>query len=70
MHIISFNKLNHGSYSYYLTLSFVLKGDDDFMPSLRWTGRKGGFEFKLGERGMGYYRTGRTVVVPSNMAYT
>lgn len=47
------------------------KGDDDFMPSLKWTGRTGGFEFKLGERGMGYYRTGKVVIVPSNnMAYT
>eukprot|EP00591_Stephanopyxis_turris_P013161 CAMPEP_0195533326 /NCGR_PEP_ID=MMETSP0794_2-20130614/40266_1 /TAXON_ID=515487 /ORGANISM="Stephanopyxis turris, Strain CCMP 815" /LENGTH=211 /DNA_ID=CAMNT_0040665807 /DNA_START=60 /DNA_END=692 /DNA_ORIENTATION=- len=35
------------------------KGDDDFQPSLKWTGRKGGFEFKLGERGLGYYRTGK-----------
>ena len=46
------------------------KGDDDFTPSLKWTGRKGGFEFKLGERGLGYYRTGKKVVVPSNMAYS
>jgi hypothetical protein len=42
------------------------KGDKDFMPSNKWTGRKGGFEFKLGERGLGYYRTGAAVVVPSN----
>ena len=34
-----------------------------------WTGRKAGFEFKLGERGLGYYRTGKTVRVPSNTAY-
>lgn len=40
------------------------KGDDDFMPSLKWIGRKGGFEFKLGERGVGYYRTGTKVIVP------
>lgn len=46
------------------------KGDDDFMPSLKWVGRKGGFEFKLGERGLGYYRTGKKVVVPSNVAYS
>ncbi|KAL9190148.1 hypothetical protein ACHAXT_007359 [Thalassiosira profunda] len=46
------------------------KGDDDFQPSLKWTGRKGGFEFKLGERGLGYYRTGKKVVVPSNVAYS
>ncbi|KAL7470771.1 hypothetical protein ACHAXS_011045 [Conticribra weissflogii] len=46
------------------------KGDDDFMPSHKWIGRKGGFEFKLGERGLGYYRTGKKVVVPSNIAYT
>ena len=46
------------------------KGDDDFTPSLKWTGRKGGFEFKLGERGLGYYRTGKKVVIPSNMAYS
>jgi hypothetical protein len=36
------------------------------MPSLKWIGRKGGFEFKLGERGLGYYRTGTKVVVPIN----
>jgi len=48
----------------------VDKGDDDFTPSLQWTGRKGGFEFKLGERGLGYYRTGKKVVVPSNVAYS
>ena len=46
------------------------KGDDDFTPSLKWIGRKGGFEFKLGERGLGYYRTGKKVVVPSNVSYT
>jgi len=46
------------------------KGDDDFMPSLKWIGRKGGFEFKLGERGLGFYRTGKKVVVPSNVAYS
>lgn len=43
------------------------KGDDDFSPSLMWTGRRPDFEFKLGERGLGYYRTGRLVVVPSNV---
>ena len=48
----------------------VDKGDDDFMPSLEWIGRKGGFEFKLGERGLGYYRTGKKVVVPSNVTYS
>jgi len=49
---------------------FVIdKGDDDFQPSLAWTGRRGGFEFKLGERGLGYYRTGKKVIVPSNTAY-
>jgi hypothetical protein len=47
----------------------VDKGDDDFMPSKGWIGRKAGFEFKLGERGLGYYRTGKKVVVPSNTAY-
>ena len=47
----------------------VDKGDADFQPSKKWTGRRGGFEFKLGERGMGYYRTGKKVVVPSNTAY-
>lgn len=46
------------------------KGDDDFTPSLKWTGRKGGFEFKLGERGLGYYRSGKKVVVPSNISYS
>ena len=45
------------------------KGDDDYMPSAKWIGRKGGFEYKLGERGLGYYRTGKKVVVPSNVAY-
>ncbi len=45
------------------------KGDDDFKPSPSWTGRRPGFEFKLGERGLGYYRTGAKVVVPSNNAY-
>ena len=33
-------------------------GDDDYTPSARWTGRRGGFEFKRGIRGVGYYRTG------------
>lgn len=45
------------------------KGDEDYMPSSKWIGRKGGFEYKLGERGLGYYRTGKKVVVPSNVAY-
>lgn len=45
------------------------KGDDDFTPRNEWTGRKAGFEFKMGERGLGYYRTGKKVVVPSNTAY-
>jgi hypothetical protein len=45
------------------------KGDDDFKPSKNWTGRVPGFEFKVGERGLGYYRTGKKVVVPSNTAY-
>jgi len=49
---------------------FVIdRGDNDFTPSKTWTGRKAGFEFKLGERGLGYYRTGKKVVVPSNTAY-
>lgn len=49
---------------------FVIdKGDADFIPSKTWIGRKGGFEFKLAERGLGYYRTGTKVVVPSNIAY-
>lgn len=49
---------------------FVIdKGDEDFTPSRTWTGRKAGFEFKLGERGLGYYRSGKKVVVPSNTAY-
>jgi len=47
----------------------VDKGDDDFTPSSGWTGRVAGFEFKLGERGLGYYRTGKKVVIPSNTAY-
>ena len=33
-------------------------GDDDYTPSSRWTGRRGGFEYKRGIRGVGYYRTG------------
>jgi len=45
------------------------KGDEDFQPSKTWIGRKAGFEFKLGARGLGYYRTGKQVVVPSNTAY-
>lgn len=45
------------------------KGDEDFSPTKNWIGRKAGFEFKLGERGLGYYRTGKKVVVPSNTAY-
>lgn len=45
------------------------QGDDDFTPSKTWVGRKAGFEFKVGERGLGYYRTGKKVVVPSNTAY-
>ena len=44
-------------------------GDNDFKPSKSWIGRRDGFEFKLGERGLGYYRTGKKVVVPSNTAY-
>jgi hypothetical protein len=49
---------------------FVIdKGDDDFTPSKEWDGRKAGFEFKMGQRGLGYYRTGKAVVVPSNTAY-
>lgn len=47
----------------------VDKGDDDFMPSKRWIGRRAGYEFKMGERGLGYYRTGKPVVVPSNTIY-
>ena len=45
------------------------QGDSDFSPSKTWEGRKAGFEFKLGKRGLGYYRTGKKVVVPSNTAY-
>ncbi len=52
-----------------MPFTYWKKGDDDFIPSINWTGRRGGFEFKLGERGMGYYRTGKAVIVPSNMAY-
>lgn len=49
---------------------FVIdKGDEDFTPSTTWIGRRPGFEFKLGERGLGYYRSGKKVVVPSNIAY-
>jgi poly(A) polymerase len=47
----------------------VDKGDEDFAPSSNWTGRMPGFEFKLGERGLGYYKTGKKVLVPSNIAY-
>lgn len=45
------------------------KGDNDFALSKTFQGRKAGFEFKLGARGLGYYRTGKKVVVPSNTAY-
>jgi len=45
------------------------KGDENFRPSTSWTGQKEGFEFKLGARGLGYYRTGVEVVVPSNTSY-
>jgi hypothetical protein len=45
------------------------RGDDDYMPSRSWIGRKAGFEFKLGARGLGYYRTGKEVVIPSKTAY-
>ena len=44
-------------------------GDNDYQPSRQWIGRMAGFEFKLGERGLGYYRTGKKVVIPSNTAY-
>ena len=44
-------------------------GDDDYQPSRKWIGRMAGFEFKLGDRGLGYYRTGKKVVIPSNTAY-
>lgn len=33
------------------------KGDDDYKPSHKFKGGMVGFEFKLGERGLGYYRT-------------
>lgn len=42
----------------------VDKGDEDFTPSKKWQGRKAGFEFKLGLRGLGYYRTGAQVKIP------
>ena len=49
---------------------FVIdKGDDNFSPTPIWLSRRPGFEFKLGERGLGYYRTGKKVVVPSHTAY-
>jgi len=38
--------------------SVVDIGDDDYQPSERWRGRRGGFEYKKGIRGVGYYRTG------------
>jgi hypothetical protein len=44
-------------------------GDEDFTPSKSWQGSRPGFEFKVGERGLGYYRTGKKVVVPSNIAF-
>ncbi len=47
----------------------VDKGDEDFTPSTKWIGRRPGFEFKLGERGLGYYKTGKKVRVPSNTSY-
>lgn len=49
---------------------FVIdKGDEDFSPTPNWKGRRPGFEFKLGLRGLGYYRTGKKVQVPSNTSY-
>ena len=49
---------------------FVIdKGDEDFAPTPTWESRRPGFEFKLGERGLGYYRTGKKIVVPSTTAY-
>ena len=45
------------------------KGDEDFFPTPTWLERRPGFEFKLGERGLGYYRTGNKIQVPSNTAY-
>jgi len=44
-------------------------GDEDFEPSKSWKGRKAGFEFKMGARGLGYYRSFKPVVVPSSLAY-
>ena len=38
--------------------SVVDIGDDDYQPSERWRERRGGFEYKKGIRGVGYYRTG------------
>ena len=35
-----------------------------FIPAARWRGRKGGYEYKRGARGVGYYRTGLEVEVP------
>jgi hypothetical protein len=45
------------------------QGDDDYTPSKQFTGTVDGFEFKMGLRGLGYYRTGKEVVIPSNTAY-
>ena len=42
-------------------------GDDNYKPCKSFAGRMGGFEFKMGERGLGYYKTGVKVVLPANV---
>ena len=46
--------------------NIVDKGDKNFVPQTKFDGRMGGFEFKMGVRGVGYYRTGVNVIRPSN----
>ena len=47
--------------------NIVDKGDDNFRPERKFKGRMGGFEFKNGSRGVGYYKTGVAVQRPSNV---
>jgi hypothetical protein len=46
--------------------NIVDKGDANFLPYAKFAGRCGGFEFKAGSRGCGYYRTGVKVQIPAN----
>lgn len=43
------------------------EGSENFVPQSKWGGRKGGFEFKRGVRGVGYYRSGVEVTMPRRL---